>query len=155
YFQIGAMVMHTPSGVFLYGAYGTEDVDNRFIDVTFDDPEFDKKNFQRVEDTDHWFLKAGIRRNWLPYGATIFYGELARYNDMYGGFACAFTIATTKIGKGCRTDKGIEITGSELDRWGLGVVQEFDSASMQMYAKFVQLDGEIDFRTRDGHKYDG
>ncbi len=139
YLQIGAMVMHTPSGLFLYGAYGTEDVDDRFINVNA------AYDFQEVDDGDHWFVKAGIRKTWLSYGPTVFYGAYAQYNDMYGGFDCDFTLATTAIGQGCATPGGITITGSELSRWDFGVVQEFDSAALQVYAKWLRLEGEIDF----------
>lgn len=142
YFQAGAMVMHTPSGLFLYGAYGREEIDERYIDVGGNG-----LNLQEVEDGDHWFVKAGIRRNWLPYGATVLYGEYGRYNDMYGGFDCNSTINTGggSLGDSCGEPFGVTITGSELNRVGLGIVQEFDAAGMSVWAKWVQLDGEIEF----------
>ena len=32
------------------------------------------------------------------------------------------------------------ITGSEVDRWGLGVVQEIDSAAMHLFARWQHLE---------------
>ncbi|NJM36087.1 MAG: porin [Rhodomicrobium sp.] len=138
YFQIGAMVMHTPTGLFLYGAYGREESDGAFIDVSSAG-----LVLQEVPDNDHWYLKGGIRKQWSELGHTVFYGEYARYNNMFGGFSCDGTIGTTAIGGACAG--GTEITGSELNRWGMGVVQEIDAASMSIWAKYVQLDTELDF----------
>jgi hypothetical protein len=144
FFQIGAMAMHTPTGLFLYGAYGTEDPDQRFINV---DASTGFDTLQKVGDDDMWFAKAGIRRNWTGFGATVLYGEYGKYNDMFGGFDCnnAAVVGTSKIGAAC-LDGPIHISSSELTRWGAGIVQEIDSASLSLYAKFVQLDGEINFR---------
>jgi hypothetical protein len=35
------------------------------------------------------------------------------------------------------------ITGSEVDRWGLGAVQEIDSAAMHLFAKYQHLELDI------------
>ena len=32
-----------------------------------------------------------------------------------------------------------KITGSDVDRWGLGVVQEIDSAAMHLFARWQHL----------------
>jgi hypothetical protein len=152
YFQIGAMALHVPSGLFLYGAYGKEDVNNRFyvsstpVDEFIDGATVTLFDLQRAPDNDHWFFKAGIRRQWNPLGATVFYGEWARYNDMFGGYDCTYSVPGTPIGDGCDTGGGIVITASQLDRYGFGVVQEIDAAAMSIWAKWVQLEGDIDFR---------
>lgn len=142
YFQIGGMIMHTPTGLWLYGAYGDEDVNEAFIDVGPGGADL-----QQVPDNDHWFVKAGIRKQWSSLGHTVLYGEYGQYNDMFGGFSCANTIdgPDNTIGDECRETGGIIITGSEIERWGLGIVQEIDSAAMSVWAKYVNLDPEIDF----------
>jgi hypothetical protein len=134
--------MHVPTGLFLYGAYGTEENDDRFIRVNRAETEL-----QEVGDGDHWFVKAGIRRTWNSLGATVFYGEYGRYNDMYGAFNCGGTVEGTAIGNAC--DVGLTVTGSELERYGFGIVQEIDAAAMSIWAKWVQLDGDIDFVRED------
>lgn len=138
YFQIGAMAMHTPTGLFLYGAYGQETVEDAFIG-TGDD------TFQAVDDNDHYFVKVGLRKQWSPLGHTVLYGEYAQYNDAFGGFNCDNTIGGTNIGDAC--DDGITITGSEIQRFGLGVVQEIDAAAMSVWAKWVQLESEVEFNS--------
>ena len=35
------------------------------------------------------------------------------------------------------------LTGSEVDRWGIGVVQEIDSAAMHVFARWQHLDLDI------------
>lgn len=145
YFQIGAMAMHTPTGLFLYGAYGSEDINDRFVRVNTAETAL-----QEVEDGDHWFVKAGIRRTWNSLGATVFYGEYGRYNDMYGGFNCGDTVSGTSIGDACLG--GLTVTGSELERYGFGIVQEIDAAAMSIWAKWVQLDGDISFEDQQSLK---
>ena len=36
------------------------------------------------------------------------------------------------------------VTGSEVQRWGLGVVQEIDSAAMHLFARWQHLDLDLD-----------
>ena len=36
------------------------------------------------------------------------------------------------------------VTGSTVDRWGLGVVQEIDSAAMHVFARWQHLDLDLD-----------
>ena len=36
-------------------------------------------------ETTTWFVKAGIKRAWLPLGATVLFGEWGQYNDMFRG----------------------------------------------------------------------
>ncbi|MDZ4789759.1 MAG: porin [Hyphomicrobiales bacterium] len=136
YFQIGAMAMHTPTGLFLYGAYGQETVEDAFIGTG-------GGTFQAVDDNDHYFVKAGLRKQWSPMGHTVLYGEYGQYNDAFGGFNCDNTVGGTAISNACTG--GVEITGSEIQRIGLGVVQEIDSAAMSVWAKWVQLESEVEF----------
>ena len=138
YFQIGAMLLHVPTGLWLYGAYGAEENEGGVINVNST-----VAQLQDVPDNDHFYIKGGIRKQWSSLGHTVIYGEYGQYNDMFGGFDCDGTIAGTAIGDACAG--GIEVTGSQIDRWGLGVVQEIDSAAMSVWAKYVQLDADIDF----------
>ena len=38
-----------------------------------------------ANDTNTWFVKAGIKRAWMPAGATVLFGEWGQYNDMFRG----------------------------------------------------------------------
>jgi len=57
YFQAGAYVQHVQSGLWLYGAYGTNEFDGL------------------AGDSDTYYVKAGLRQRWHSLGHTVFYGE--------------------------------------------------------------------------------
>ena len=91
-------------------------------------------------------------------GASVFWGEWGQYNDMFRGLCgnapgdpnsfnnsvCENFIPTGVVGSG--PNKGIAlvtdsvITGSEVDRWGVGFVQEIDSAAMHLFARWQHLE---------------
>jgi hypothetical protein len=53
-----------------------------------------------------WYVKAGIRQRWTGLGHTVLYGE---YQDFQN-----------------------DNNASEVDLWGVGVVQEIDNAALAM-----------------------
>ena len=91
-------------------------------------------------------------------GASVFWGEWGQYNDMFSGLCgnapgdpnsfgnsvCENFIPTGVVGSG--PNKGVAlvtdsiITGSEVDRWGIGFVQEIDSAAMHLFARWQHLE---------------
>ena len=100
-----------------------------------------------------------LAETWSPAGATTLFGEYGQYNDQFaaGTNLCSFTTfagsnlgnfcaptATLSLGGGALTAssvpgdilKGAFVTGSEVQRWGLGVVQEIDSAAMHVFARW-------------------
>lgn len=117
YFQIGAYLQHVQTGLFLYGTYGTEDIDS---------PNATTATGFALEDDDAFYLKAGIRQKWFSIGHTVPYVEYQRTNDMLNFFA---------LRDGA--------TGSEFERWGVGVVQEIDAAAMSLWVAYKHWDGEI------------
>jgi len=132
--QAGATLMHSPSGIGLYGLYQYEEAGD-------------------LPNTDVWYLKPFIKRTWNPLGATILYGEYGQYNDQFGSIAgvstCATvgTVAGTSSNNFCTAAVGNQlfVTGSEMERWGLGVVQEVDSAAMHLFARWQHQEADIDF----------
>ena len=94
----------------------------------------------------------------MPAGATVLFGEWGQYNDMFRGLCgnapgnpdsfgnsvCQNFIPTGVVGSG--PAKGVAlvtnsiITGSEVDRWGIGFVQEIDSAAMHVFARWQHLE---------------
>ncbi|MEO1207157.1 MAG: porin [Pseudomonadota bacterium] len=116
-FQVGAYAMHTPTGLFVYGAYGTED--NETTSSVRDAG-------QTNPDHDVWYLKAGLRRKFVPLGHTVFYGEYGQKDD-------AFTAGLY--------DEGVNST--ELTHWGVGVVQEIDAAAMSVWMAYRGYDADV------------
>lgn len=132
--QAGATIMHVPSGLGLYGEY-----------------EYQDPNTIGISTTDIWYLKPFIKRTWNPLGATILYGEYGQYNDMFGSIAgtsmCGSFGAGTGIGGFCANNaaNSVAVSGSEMERWGLGAVQEIDSAAMHLFARWQHQDASVDF----------
>ncbi len=65
---------------------------------------------------DMWYLKAGLRQRWSSLGHTVLYGEYSEKDDMMNSAAFASGW-----------------TGSELEQYGLGVVQEVEAAAMTVW----------------------
>jgi hypothetical protein len=145
--QVGATVMHTPSGLGIYGMYQNESTGGQFWSEL-------SWQYQGFADTDAWYLKPFIKRTWNPAGATVFYGEYGQYNDMFGGIAgtdvCGVLgVAGSNVGNFCAGGgiadvRDVVVTGSEVERWGLGVVQEIDSAAMHVFARWQHQEANID-----------
>jgi hypothetical protein len=106
-----------------------------------------------VPDSDVFYVKPFWRKAWSPIGATVLFGEYGEYNNQYnaalGGQCQPFdTSFGTNIDAFCNTTPGIVdtfVTGSEIQRWGLGVVQEIDSAAMHLFARWQHQEADIDF----------
>jgi hypothetical protein len=117
-------------------------------------------------DTDAWYVKPFWRKAWSPIGATVLYGEFGQYNDMFvagnnlclSGGQTGFFAAGTAVGNFCAANSfldpttvdnfaqlgGVFVTGSEAERWGLGVVQEIDSAAMHVWARWQHQEVDVD-----------
>lgn len=78
-----------------------------------------------AEEADTWYVKAGLRTRFNALGHTVFYGEYLNGQD--GGTISGFG------------------ANSELDVWGLGVVQEVDAAAMSVWLKYRNMSYEDDF----------
>lgn len=119
YFQIGAYLEHSPTGLFAYGTYGHEFIDSPNA-ATASPSGFELK------DDDAFYLKFGARKQWFPIGHTVPYVEYQQTNDMLDFFALQ-----------------AGATGSKLERWGVGVMQEIDAAAMSIWLAYKHYDGEI------------
>ncbi len=105
--QIGAYVQHVPTGLFLYGAYSSEDSDTT---------QAARGAGQLGPEGDNWYIKTGLRRQFNPLGHTVLYFEYGQNND--------------KINPAL-FDAGVSNT--ELEQYGIGVVQEIDAAAMSLW----------------------
>ncbi|WP_072393248.1 porin [Hyphomicrobium sp. CS1GBMeth3] len=116
FFQVGGYAEHLATGLFIHGAYGNEDNNDTLLANGFTEP-----------DSEHYYVKAGIRRKWLPLGATVVYGDYAAYLDQLGPAALA-----------------AGATSSTLERFGGGVAQEIDAAAMTLYLKYQHYQADVD-----------
>lgn len=115
FFQAGGYAEHLATGLFLHGAYGTENNHDEPIFSGLTEP-----------NSRQWYAKGGIRRKWTTLGATILYGEYTQYLDQIGPQAL-----------------NAGVTDSEFTRWGLGLAQEVDKAAMTLWIKYRQHDGTL------------
>ena len=120
YFQVGVYVQHVPTGLFVLGNYG---------------------QLNGAVETETWYVKAGLRTRWNALGHTVFYGEyLNAQNDT--GIAAAVVDADNPLPVG--VVENVATTGSEVDVWGLGVVQEIDAAAMSVWLKYRNADASLE-----------
>jgi hypothetical protein len=115
FFQAGGYIEHQPTGLFVHAAYGREDNNGALL-----------TNGKIAPDSHHWYVKSGIRRKWIPLGATVLYGDYAQYDDQLGTAALA-----------------LGATGSTFSRYGGGVAQEIDAAAMTVYLKVQHYDADV------------
>jgi len=132
YFQVGGYIEHNPSGLFVYGAYGTEQIDNAYRNP-LGDADVAVNNLAS-DNPDHWMIKAGIKTKLNSLGTTVFWGEYSQYNDGLNPAVIDAANATS--------------ASSQADRWGLGVLQNIDAAAMQVWLKYRNLEADV---TLDGN----
>ncbi|RUP08845.1 porin [Hyphomicrobium sp.] len=137
--QVSFAALHKPTGLFGSVYYGHESPEGGY------------------KDTDELYLKAGIRAKLNPLGATVFYGEYGRDNDLFSGLlgGAVFSGVTDvcdgfagtggKIDNACSTSTSVKATGSTFDRFGFGVVQELDAASAAFWLKYKNYGADVDF----------
>ena len=171
-FQVGASIMHVPSGLFVYGLYQREQNDGtQWKTPVFNgNPLFDINAKARLvnsdaNETDVFYVKAGIKKAWMPAGATVLFGEWGRYEDMFSGLCgnpggtndnpfnnsdntlCVNSLPVGVVQSGQFKGEAVlrpaAVTGSDVDRWGIGVVQEIDSAAMHVFARWQHLDLDL------------
>jgi hypothetical protein len=180
-FQVGASILHVPSGLWAYGLYQHEE--NQGTDVSVvnngllgNPPHFESSGppdrlfhngFGRdANDTDVWFVKAGIKKAWLPAGNTVIWGEGGQYLDQFAGLAgldlCqergentsgpgSFPAAGSPFGGGgvcfphAEQNEHVFMTSSTVNRWGAGIMQEIDSAAMHLWVNWQHLELDADF----------
>ena len=144
YHQAGGTLMHVPSGLGIYATGNWEDVGGASNNCpgALGNACLSQATGAALPDTNSWGLKPFIKRTWNPLGATVLYGEYYQYNDMYGlgniqGIASAIPACP---GGNCT------IYNSQVERWGLGAVQEIDSAAMHVFARWQHMNvTEFDF----------
>ena len=163
-FQVGSSILHKPSGFGIYGLYQREETGGENIIQTAG-PNLtgigtDDFRFERISnpDTTAWYIKPFWRKVWGSMngvglgslGATTLYGEFGQYEDQFGAAEINFCAAgfgpDTNVGNFCGTHTGgvdfaqAYVTGSTVERWGLGVVQEIDAAAMHVWARWQHQD---------------
>lgn len=126
--------MHSPSGLGVYGLYQNEASNG-------------------AATTDVFYVKPFVKGNWNAMGSTTFFGEYAQYNDQFAsltgvnlcGVPGSFGLGSN-AGNFCAANaaNALNVSGSEVERCGLGVVQEVDAAAMHLFARWQYQDLDLD-----------
>lgn len=119
-FQIQAGLMDPGTGLFGTVAYQMEETDTAVVGAG--------------DDTDAWWVKLGVKRNWLGFGDTSIAIDYGMYNDQFGNNNLTAGGAELVAGG---------ITGSEVQRYGIGVDQYFGS-NLIIYGKYENLSLDVD-----------
>jgi hypothetical protein len=141
-FQVGASIMHKPSGLGIYGLYQHEETGGRVLNL---DGAGNVEFATSIPDSDVWYLKPFWRKAWSPIGATVLFGEYGQYNDQFAALVGSDMEGTFTF-QGCQFPSVFDcyVTGSEVERWGLGVVQEIDSAAMHLWVRWQHQELDVD-----------
>ncbi|KUO60951.1 MAG: hypothetical protein APF80_02780 [Alphaproteobacteria bacterium BRH_c36] len=115
--QTGAYIEHVQSGLFVYGAYA-----QAYNDTTASVRGAGQTN----PDGEMWYIKAGLKGQWTSLGGTTIYGEYGRHDD-------SFTAGMYDAG----------VNASELEQYGIGIVQNIDAAAMQMWLSWRHYEGDV------------
>jgi hypothetical protein len=120
--QGAGSVMHTLSGLYGNIAGGQDHRDQSSKDATY------------------IYGQLGLERKLMPLGKTTVYGEYGNYKD----FAAGVSIGSTTAANAAAIDLGgLTVTGSNVDRWGLGAVQNFENAATDVYVTYQHYDATI------------
>jgi hypothetical protein len=112
-----ASILHVASGLYLTGAYVNQENNNGFRDSTL------------------WYVQGGIAKNWTGLGNTVVYGEYANVDD---GGQSIFRDAA-----GNPAISPLAVVNTDVDVWGLVIVQHIDAAAMELYLSYRNYSGEI------------
>lgn len=115
-FQIQAGLMDPETGLFGSIAYQHEEADLSAAATAVG----------MEDETDAWWLKIGIKKQWFSVGDTSLSFDFGQYEDQFGFF---------------EAEAGV--TGSEIERIGVALDQYFGS-SLIIYGKWEQLDLDVD-----------
>jgi predicted porin len=120
--QIGmsGSVMDMGTGLFIHGAYG----------ITTDE----NKPTGSDDENSFWYLHGGIEKKWLPYGATTLFAVYGQFNSGFNNFLL----------QGSPTVVGGQFSSAEVEMWGLGINQNFESAALDIYLKYNQYSASAD-----------
>ena len=153
--QVGASIMHVPTGLWIYGLW--EDENNQGTKFTSFNVVTGQVQNSNANNNNAWFLKGGIKRTWIPLGATVLWGEGGQYQDMFGGTCasqafsvvgnCNPSIPTGFDGKnatGGIVNSSVIINNSTVNRYGVGIMQEIDAAAMHVFFRWQHLDLNVD-----------
>jgi hypothetical protein len=116
-----ATIKHKPTGLYVYGGWGRQWLGN-FLSAKEDPPQPTSAIVVLDHESPMWFIQPGIAQKWLPLGKTTIFGQY-RHDD-----------------PGSNPGKTVD---ANITFWQGGVVQNIDSAAMDLYVIYQHADGTV------------
>jgi predicted porin len=98
--------------------------------------EYAQSEFLNGTDGTFWLVQAGISKNWFGPGNTSIYGEYGNAEDYIKQGPAA-----TGVPGG--STAGLPLASSEVDFYGVGVVQQIDAAAMELYLGWRRFEVDV------------
>jgi len=128
-FIIVGSIMHDPTGLYIHGVYTERE---------FSSPHTATLGVVTgatlPADNENYYLQVGINRRWNDLGKTAIYVDWRHAEDAGVG-----TRGTNFRG----TNTTSEVTDSEADAYGFGIVQRIDNAAMELYLDYKHFDVDV------------
>ena len=113
-------VMHVPSGLFIQGHYA-------------------QAEFFNGADANIWLVQAGITKNWFGLGNTSLYGEYGEAQD----YIKSGPANNPALYPNPTVGAPFAAASSQVDFYGIGVVQQIDAAAMEVFLGWRRYESEI------------
>ncbi|MBX9924803.1 MAG: hypothetical protein K2Y05_00455, partial [Hyphomicrobiaceae bacterium] len=127
---MSASIMHVPTGLFLTGAYGQREDNNRVVLGIAGNKKRDEI----------YQVMGGIEQKFFPLGKTTLYGEYIE-----GEYGANAVRSAASLGLG-----GQNIANADITVWGIGFNQQIDAAAMDLYVMYRNY--EFDVKSNLGNK---
>jgi hypothetical protein len=131
-------IKHTPSGIFLNGVYVEQETED--LGSSSDTQIADAVSAGRLDDDEvatYYSIFGGIEKNWTGYGLTSLFGRYTAYEDFgVGQVTGDFSLSGCNLVDLACANTNDVMTSSEVNVWGFGIEQNFDSAAMEVYTHF-------------------
>lgn len=100
------------------------------------------------KDASAYYVHVGLRTRIIDTGATLIYGEYGRYRDLFAGGGVRPPEGLAAAGLDGAADDHIAAT--DVTRYGLGVMQSFDAAALELYALASHFEADVDIADTAG-----
>ena len=137
--RVVASVLHVPTGLFATGFYLNREFRGRGVGSP--DVVAGTNGLVNKPDFDYYYVASGITRNWFGIGNTAFYGEYGHGQDALVGNALNFTTNQAVLAPGGLNFA--QITKSDIDVWGIGAVQNINSAATELYIGYRHFSSDV------------
>ena len=94
---------------------------------------------RQAGDFDFWRVEGGVRHNFIGLGDTSIYAE---YAEADGGLESRL-IGGNITCQSCAFADLEQINNSELQMWGIGIVQRIDAAAMELFVSYRNYEADV------------